>query len=195
MWSSSGAVRVAGLVLVDPVLACSWQHRTPGQARTKRRAERFAWWGAWLARFGLLRLATSRVVVKSLIATLTGGVNEKAVSGIVGRLRTELVKLPSATIPVIRSHWCRVQNYVSMSAHLAALDDTLRALRNLPLNCPVTVISAADTPPDGMVEHQAIAALSARGRHIVARGSGHWIQFDEPDLVIDAIRQVVRSRS
>jgi pimeloyl-ACP methyl ester carboxylesterase len=41
------------------------------------------------------------------------------------------------------------------------------------------------------------AALSTNGRLIVAAGSGHYIHWDQPTLVIDALRQViedVRSR-
>lgn len=35
-----------------------------------------------------------------------------------------------------------------------------------------------------------LAALSSRGQRVVATGSGHTIQLDEPSIVIDAIRQV-----
>jgi pimeloyl-ACP methyl ester carboxylesterase len=41
------------------------------------------------------------------------------------------------------------------------------------------------------MEHQAIAALSTRGRHVVARVGGHWVHLDQPDLVVEAIREVV----
>ncbi len=40
--------------------------------------------------------------------------------------------------------------------------------------------------------HQALADSSSRGRTIVATKSGHYIQFDEPELVVGAIRDVVR---
>jgi pimeloyl-ACP methyl ester carboxylesterase len=36
-----------------------------------------------------------------------------------------------------------------------------------------------------------LARLSTRATHVVAKGSGHQIQKDRPDLVIEAIRQVV----
>jgi pimeloyl-ACP methyl ester carboxylesterase len=41
------------------------------------------------------------------------------------------------------------------------------------------------------------AALSTNGRLIVAEGSGHAIHWEQPALVVDAVRQViadVRSR-
>jgi pimeloyl-ACP methyl ester carboxylesterase len=39
-----------------------------------------------------------------------------------------------------------------------------------------------------------LAGLSSRGRLVVAEGSGHYIQLEQPQLVIDAIGQVVASR-
>src|SRR6266480_2760169 len=33
--------------------------------------------------------------------------------------------------------------------------------------------------------------LSSRGRHLVASDTGHWIHLDRPELIIQAIRQVV----
>ena len=35
-----------------------------------------------------------------------------------------------------------------------------------------------------------LAALSTRSRHIVVKDSGHFIQLDQPQAVIDAIREV-----
>ena len=32
----------------------------------------------------------------------------------------------------------------------------------------------------------------ARGvRHVVAANSGHWIHLDEPELVVDAVRELI----
>jgi pimeloyl-ACP methyl ester carboxylesterase len=59
------------------------------------------------------------------------------------------------------------------------------------MTIPLTVISAGNTSPEGLVEHQAVAKLSAQGEHIVAQRRGHWVQLDEPQLVVDAIRRAV----
>jgi hypothetical protein len=37
-----------------------------------------------------------------------------------------------------------------------------------------------------------LAERSASGRHLVAVRSAHWIQFDEPELVVDAVRALTR---
>jgi pimeloyl-ACP methyl ester carboxylesterase len=39
----------------------------------------------------------------------------------------------------------------------------------------------------------ALVSLSSRSKHIIAEKSGHYIQRDQPKLVIDSIRQVVEA--
>ena len=40
---------------------------------------------------------------------------------------------------------------------------------------------------------EALARLSSRSKHIIAEKSGHYIQGDQPQLVIDSVRQVVEA--
>jgi pimeloyl-ACP methyl ester carboxylesterase len=40
---------------------------------------------------------------------------------------------------------------------------------------------------------EALARLSSRSKHIIAGKSGHYIQRDQPQLVIDSVRQVVEA--
>jgi len=40
-----------------------------------------------------------------------------------------------------------------------------------------------------------LAQLSARSEHIVAKNSGHYIQLDRPELVIEAVRNVILVRT
>jgi hypothetical protein len=37
-----------------------------------------------------------------------------------------------------------------------------------------------------MAEHQATAAHSLHGRHLVAANSAHWIHLDQPELIVEA---------
>jgi pimeloyl-ACP methyl ester carboxylesterase len=53
------------------------------------------------------------------------------------------------------------------------------------------IISSGDQPSETIAKHRQLARLSPQGRHLVAAESGHWIQFDEPDLVIKTIREIV----
>jgi pimeloyl-ACP methyl ester carboxylesterase len=80
-----------------------------------------------------------------------------------------------------------------MAAHLGAFGETAAAvgrIASLP-DVPLLVVSSADQPADVIAKHRQLARLSPRGRHRVAPATGHWIQFDDPDLVVGAIREVV----
>lgn len=66
---------------------------------------------------------------------------------------------------------------------------------------PVIVITRGlpeETGPDAAAreqehkqDHAAIAALSRRGKQVIAGHSGHHVQLDEPQLVVSAIHEVV----
>lgn len=66
---------------------------------------------------------------------------------------------------------------------------------------PLIVITRGlpeETGPDAVArerehreDHAAVAALSSRGRQIIATHSGHHAQLDEPQLVVSAVREVV----
>jgi pimeloyl-ACP methyl ester carboxylesterase len=40
---------------------------------------------------------------------------------------------------------------------------------------------------------EALARLSSRSKHVIADKSGHYIQRDQPELVIHFVRQVVEA--
>ncbi|MEV4377170.1 alpha/beta hydrolase [Streptosporangium sp. NPDC049644] len=56
---------------------------------------------------------------------------------------------------------------------------------------PVVVISAGGQPPEAVAHARSLAALSARGRLVVADTTEHYVQNAQPDLVLDAIGEVV----
>jgi pimeloyl-ACP methyl ester carboxylesterase len=58
---------------------------------------------------------------------------------------------------------------------------------------PLAVISSADQPASVLASHEALVRLSSHGRHVVASKGGHWVPFDEPELVVGAIRDVVET--
>jgi len=57
---------------------------------------------------------------------------------------------------------------------------------------PATVLSAANVSARGLKEHEAEARLSAKGRQEVVPGTGHWIPFDAPAVILEAIRSIGR---
>jgi pimeloyl-ACP methyl ester carboxylesterase len=177
----------AGLVLVDPVDPREWHPLTPERERMLRRAVRLSRRGAALARIGVVRgclaLASSgRRFLPNLAGRMASGAGG---SNFMSRIAGEIRKLPPGALPAIVAHWSHPKSFDTMAAHLASLADAAREIAALgKLNTPAVVITAKHVQ-----SHPAPALPHAR--RIVAERSGHWVQLDQPELVIEAIRELV----
>ncbi len=103
------------------------------------------------------------------------------------------------------------KNLVTMQEEIAVASDHFAAIRAVHItslgDIPLIVLSHGQTQlmPGVSAEvnreveqvwqqlHIELAAQSSRGKRIVAEQSGHYIQFDQPELVIDSIREVVEA--
>jgi len=56
---------------------------------------------------------------------------------------------------------------------------------------PLTVLSAGNATAADRAEHQRLARCSSQGRNEIVMDSGHWIQLDRPEIVIQAISEMV----
>jgi len=101
--------------------------------------------------------------------------------------------------------------FAAVAEQYAHVEDNLAEIREMHIttlgDIPLVVLSAAEMEvPEGyglsaedvaelqavMAEMQAeLAALSPQGEVVVAEESTHYIQFDHPELVIEAINQVL----
>jgi len=54
------------------------------------------------------------------------------------------------------------------------------------------VITAGEPLPGWMPMQQELAALSAGSIHITAEGTGHYVHLDDPELVLQVIRDMAR---
>lgn len=117
-------------------------------------------------------------------------------AGTLERLVGEVRKLPPEVHPTVQALWCQPKCFYAMANHLGAMQEAaavVAGITSLP-DVPLVVISSGDQSPEILARHQALAALSSQGRHVIAE-IGHWIQFDEPELVVTTIRDVVRSHA
>lgn len=186
---------VAALVLVDPVGPGEWaplsereRRRLAGGAKLCRRAAR-------LARFGLPRLvalaarAGAHTLARLSVLFMSNGVLADA-----GTMIGPLTKLPGRDRAIVSRFWVQPKFYEAMASQIEAMPESaaqvLRAGDRLE-GKPVVVISAANTEPARLAEQMAIARLSSQGKLLVARGSGHWVQLDDPALVTGAILGVI----
>lgn len=196
-YAASRPQEVAGLVLVDPITTDEWLEMTAEQRRLLQGGVLLSRVGALLARFG---------VVRASLALLAGGARivPRGVAGVFGpttlrvleRLIGEVQKLPPDVLPAVQALWCRPQSFRGMAAYLAALPACAASLAAAPApgalgNIPLVVLSAANSKPDRLREHEALARQSSRGVHRIASRGGHWINLDDPALVVDAVRELI----
>lgn len=185
---------VHGLVLVDP--PTDWIAMDRRQIYLLRGARQMSNLGRTLARVG---------VVRACLALLTGGAPEApryfikvfgpSTARTIERLVGEIRKLPPEVYPLVQAAWCQPKSFHAMAGYLTVFEQAAASmvLQRLPSGMPLTVISAGDQPDDVKAEHERLARSSARGRHIVAEKSGHWVPFDEPELIVAATKEIVKT--
>jgi pimeloyl-ACP methyl ester carboxylesterase len=113
--------------------------------------------------------------------------------------------VPDEVRPEFCAVFCRPQFIAAVRAEAAAQDENsaqVRALGSLG-NMPLIVLSHDPEKvrfPGNLTEpvnrewgkmQEELAQLSSNGSHLVVKGSGHDIQIDKPEAVVEAIRKVV----
>ena len=194
LYASQYPQEVAGLVLVDPISTREWLEMTPEQEAALRGGVRLARYGAFLARFGVARLI-SWLARAGAVRWARLGV--KVVTG--GRLRggeqmvSPIAKLPPGPRAAARAFWTQPKCFQTIGDQVASLAESARqvAATDSYGEIPLIVLSASNSVPARLADREALAGLSSAGAHVIAPESGHWIQLEQPQQVIDAIRQVV----
>jgi pimeloyl-ACP methyl ester carboxylesterase len=183
---------VAGLLLVDP--AVEWLTLDVERSYRLRRAQYLARIGAGLAHIGVPRVCLALLVggapaAPRRFSRLFG----QTVAQTLGRLVNEVRKLPPALYPVMQEFWSEPKCYHAMADHMAALERDGAAIAQIasPPHIPTVVISSGNQPEEHIEAQRLLAAASRDGRHVIAARSSHWIQFDEPELVTAALRELV----
>ena len=181
---------VSGVVLVDP--PSEWLTITPRGARMLRGGRLLSRIGALLAHAG---------VVRACLALLTGGAPGAPrrfvrISAPRRRGRSNGWSGRCGSFPRTSIRSCR-RSGASRSAFTRwriifwCSNETraqIAAVEVVPREIPLVVISSGTQPPEQIAAHRMLAENSARGRHVVAARSTHWVQFDEPELVVAAVR-------
>ncbi len=207
LFAASSPNEVAGLVLVDPLPASEWYPLTDRQKARLAKGVRLAGYAAALARFGVARLflalvmgprwATRLFMLVVGVCTLAAArINLRAVGGGLRgaeRMRAGLEKLPAEAVAQLRALWSRPTYFQAWAQELENLPESAAqvATRKIPREIPLTVMSAGSSSPGRLREHERLAGLSARGRHLMVLGSGHLIQLNAPAIVVEAIRNLI----
>jgi len=186
--------RTRGLVLVDPVTRSEWRDATEARKRLLARGVMLSRRGELLARLGVVRFALRLLLSGSrrlpkILARISAGRG----AGVTERLAGEVRKMPAELWPVVAAHWSKARCFRAMAESLENLPlsatqiDETRGLGNLPL----VVLSAASASAEAMREHEHDANLSTRGEHDVVPDTGHWMQLDAPEAIVQAISRVI----
>lgn len=187
---------VAGLVLIDPVSIVYWSE-CPSRERARLAiGARFSRRGALLARLGIVRLALSALLhggrlLPKLISRVSTGKGRGTVERLVGEVR----KLPREVWPSVASHWSDPKCFRAMAAALESLpacaQDSLAA--TVPAQIPVVVLSAASATQLELQERERWVRECRNGTHVHVANTGHWIQLEQPEVVVDAVCKLVLS--
>ncbi len=185
---------VAGLVLVDP--AVEWLKPDAHRAYRLRRAQRLSRVGAWLSHVGIPRALLRMLIggapsAPQRFSKLFGETAAQTLARLVGEVR----KLPPATYPLMQAFWSEPRCYYAMGQYLAALEREGAEIAQIvpPPEIPTVVISSGNQPAEHIEMQRTLAAASHHGQHIMAARSTHWVQLDEPELVVGAVNSMVTS--
>ena len=150
---------------------CSWRRHSVVQGR---RCARTTWERPRQSRpAGRRTTAVARTGGTRLVKTCGCTTAAATLERLVGEVR----KLPPEVHPMVMSHWCQPKCFTAMADYIGAFlrDKSLMAAMTPPPHIPVVVISGGNQPPETLASQRQLAECSAGGRHIVARGSAHWV--------------------
>jgi pimeloyl-ACP methyl ester carboxylesterase len=187
----------AGVVLIDPAHPEEWLEPSADARAQIDRGRRLCRHGAWAARTGIARLVSLMVSAGALdlargIATVVsrGGLSRED-EGILA----PIWRLPREVRKPLRYFWTRADFYAALGSQIESICASAAEVAAAPVSewrdLPFVTISSSDASPQRRQLQDALARQCSRGRHIVAPNSGHWILLDQPQVVIDAIREVV----
>jgi len=182
---------VASVLLVDPMRCEEWPPLNPSRQSEVDRGKKLSGYAVPIARLGLARLAVTSLLCRSgNIAKRLAGVAGKGGRHVLARVTDEVGKMPSEVWPIVAAHWSRPGYYAGMRCHVAAVPDTVREMQDAkPIrDIPVLVLTPGKSTP---LSIERLSRIGDNVHQVIAPASAHWIHLDEPDLVIDSIRNMV----
>jgi pimeloyl-ACP methyl ester carboxylesterase len=182
---------VAGIVLVDPMRCEEWPPMNPGRQPEVDRAKMLSNYAVPIARFGLARLAVTSLLCRSgKISGKLAGVGGKGGRHVLKRVTEEVGKMPREVWPIVAAHWSRPGYYVGMRNHVKAVPDSVREMQHAePIHdIPVLLLTPGKSTP---LSETRLRSIGDNVQQVIAAGSAHWIHLDDPQLVINSIREMV----
>ena len=182
---------VAGIVLIDPMRCEEWPPLDPSkqsQLDLGRKLIRFA---MPVTHCGLARLLVSLLFCRAakLSHQIAGAAGTHS-RHVLDRVKTEVQKMPREVWPAVAAHWSRPGFFAGVRCHIQSIPETVREMHVAePItDIPITVLTPGNAEP---LSEEQLERIGDNIRQVIARSSEHWIHLDEPNLVIDSIRDMV----
>jgi pimeloyl-ACP methyl ester carboxylesterase len=198
LFASRHASETAGLVLIEPAIPEEWVEPTADQRVLIARGTRLCGYGAAAARRGLARAVSVLVslgalgLARALVRIVSRGGLRREDEGILAPVQ----KLPPDARQVLRQMWTQPKFFEALGSQIenicVSANEVLRETSGTYGDLPLVVVSSAAATERRLRADLALAALSMRGRHVLAPDSGHWIPLDAPQVIIDAIVTLVQ---
>jgi pimeloyl-ACP methyl ester carboxylesterase len=189
---------VAALVLIEPAVPEEWAEPTPEQRALLARGTRLCGYGTTAARIGIARTVAmlARVgalgMARSIVKVVSRGGLRREDEGVLA----PIWKLPREVRSVLAEMWTQPKFFQALGSQIENMCvSAAEALREAPSSygdLPLVVITASGASSRRVQADAALASRSTRGRQVLAADSGHWVPLDAPQVVIDAIIEVVR---
>jgi pimeloyl-ACP methyl ester carboxylesterase len=182
---------VASVLLLDPMRCEEWPPLDPAKQSAVDLGKRLTRYAIPFARFGLVRLALTSLLCRT--GRLSGRLAGAAGVGgrhVLARVTQEVGKMPKEVWPIVAAHWSRPSYYAGMCNHVGAIPDTVREMHDAePIHgIPVVVLTPGKSTP---LSAEDLGRIGDNTQQVIAPASAHWIHLDEPDLVINSIREMV----
>ena len=187
---------VAGMVLVDPVVAAEWNPPSDHDLRLVRIGAKVCRRAALLSQLGFIRfvaflLTTAAKKPAALLVRLIS----RGTPGDAGTVSSPWFSaLPANEKAMASVFWVHPKFALTIASQLEQLPLSAKRIGQFAAPCdkPVVILSAGNSPERRRKEHAAMAQRLPLGEHIVAARSNHWIMQEEPALVIRAIEKVAK---
>jgi len=180
---------VVGAVLVDAMRTDEWPPVDESQRRLLNRGMQLTQWGVPIAYSGLARLTTMSFFCRSgkftnLFTRVTGGHN------VLERVTSELNKMPPAVWPIVAAHWSNPAYFRGMTAHIQGVPGTVMEMLDATPIVGMPVVLLTPGHPKAISDAD-LQKIGPDAEQLIAEKSGHWVHLDEPELVIEQIREMI----
>ena len=180
---------VVGAVLVDAMRTDEWPPVDESQRKLLDRGVQLTQWGVAVAYTGLARLTTMSFFRRSgrftnLFTRATGGHN------VLERVTSELNKMPPAVWPIVAAHWSNPAYFRGMTAHIQGVPATVTEMLDATPIVGIPVVLLTPGHPKA-ISNADLQKIGPAAEQLIAEKSGHWVHLDEPELVIEQIREMI----